>query len=112
MSPVWCSRSTAGVHLAPCHEFRGPRSDYVRQVALETTTAIAKSSDTQPFKWPHRTFLSGPVNAYCSEKLTPLRGSPSLGVRRLSTCLPFNKGLSEVSLPTVGAGIIAPNGPS
>ncbi|GFV93448.1 hypothetical protein TNCV_1987631 [Trichonephila clavipes] len=25
--------------LAPCHdEFRGPRSDYVRQVALETTT--------------------------------------------------------------------------
>ncbi|GFT49186.1 hypothetical protein TNCV_2860301 [Trichonephila clavipes] len=28
-----------GVPLAPCHdEFRGPRSDYVRQVALETTT--------------------------------------------------------------------------
>ncbi|GFV58570.1 hypothetical protein TNCV_2897471 [Trichonephila clavipes] len=31
-------RPTTGVHLAPCHdEFRGPRSDYVRQVALETT---------------------------------------------------------------------------
>ncbi|GFW64038.1 hypothetical protein TNCV_707431 [Trichonephila clavipes] len=29
------------VHLAPCHhEFRGPRSDYVRQVALATTTEV------------------------------------------------------------------------
>ncbi|GFU44237.1 hypothetical protein TNCV_367781 [Trichonephila clavipes] len=40
LSPLWCSRlrQTTGVHLAPCHdEFRGPRSDYVRQVALETT---------------------------------------------------------------------------
>ncbi|PRD22082.1 UNVERIFIED_CONTAM: hypothetical protein NCL1_50068 [Trichonephila clavipes] len=41
MSHVWCSRlrPTTGVHLAPCYdEFRGPRSDYVRQVALEATT--------------------------------------------------------------------------
>ncbi|GFT97943.1 hypothetical protein TNCV_2168341 [Trichonephila clavipes] len=39
LSLVWCSRPTTGVLLAPCHdEFRGPRSDYVRQVALETTT--------------------------------------------------------------------------
>ncbi|GFY18590.1 hypothetical protein TNCV_2398151 [Trichonephila clavipes] len=39
LSPVWCSRPTTGVPLAPCHdEFRGPRSDYVRQMALETTT--------------------------------------------------------------------------
>ncbi|GFV48933.1 uncharacterized protein TNCV_257581, partial [Trichonephila clavipes] len=31
-------RSTSGVLLAPCNdEFRGPRSDYVRQMALETT---------------------------------------------------------------------------
>ncbi|GFU72309.1 hypothetical protein TNCV_1136381 [Trichonephila clavipes] len=40
ISPVWCSRlrPTTGVHLAPCHdEFRGSRSEYVRQVALETT---------------------------------------------------------------------------
>ncbi|GFU66450.1 hypothetical protein TNCV_3806931 [Trichonephila clavipes] len=38
LSPVWCSRPTTGVLLAPCYdEFRGPRSDYVRQVALETT---------------------------------------------------------------------------
>ncbi|GFX82602.1 hypothetical protein TNCV_1192771 [Trichonephila clavipes] len=30
---------TTGVLLAPCHdEFRGPQSDYIRQVALETTT--------------------------------------------------------------------------
>ncbi|GFW06987.1 hypothetical protein TNCV_3691831 [Trichonephila clavipes] len=30
---------TTGVPLAPSHdEFRGPRSDYIRQVALETTT--------------------------------------------------------------------------
>ncbi|GFU11520.1 retrovirus-related Pol polyprotein from transposon 17.6 [Trichonephila clavipes] len=37
-TPVWFSRPTTGVLLAPCHdEFRGPRSDYVRQVALETT---------------------------------------------------------------------------
>ncbi|GFX71682.1 hypothetical protein TNCV_4131281 [Trichonephila clavipes] len=39
MSPVWCARlrPTTGLHLAPCNdEFRGPRSDYVRQVALET----------------------------------------------------------------------------
>ncbi|GFU24470.1 uncharacterized protein TNCV_2264331 [Trichonephila clavipes] len=38
--PVWCSRSrpTTGVLLAPCHdEFRGSRSDYVRQVALAAT---------------------------------------------------------------------------
>ncbi|GFU06216.1 uncharacterized protein TNCV_4765211 [Trichonephila clavipes] len=42
LSPVWCQRlrSTTGVHLAHCHdEFRGSRSDYVRQVALATTTA-------------------------------------------------------------------------
>ncbi|GFX73119.1 hypothetical protein TNCV_4501981 [Trichonephila clavipes] len=33
------SRPTTGVLLAPCDdEFRGPRSDYVRQVASETTT--------------------------------------------------------------------------
>ncbi|GFV36787.1 uncharacterized protein TNCV_197661 [Trichonephila clavipes] len=41
LSPVWCSRSklTTGVLLAHCHdEFRGPRSDYVRQGALATTT--------------------------------------------------------------------------
>ncbi|GFV62906.1 hypothetical protein TNCV_3719121 [Trichonephila clavipes] len=32
------SRPTTGVPLAPCrNEFRGSRSDYVRQVALETT---------------------------------------------------------------------------
>ncbi|GFU75867.1 transposable element Tcb1 transposase [Trichonephila clavipes] len=40
LSPVWCSRPrpTAGVHLSPGHdEFRGPRSDYVRQVVLATT---------------------------------------------------------------------------
>ncbi|GFX49160.1 hypothetical protein TNCV_5041541 [Trichonephila clavipes] len=41
LSPVWCSRlrPTTGVHLAPCHdEFRGPQSDYVRQVALAAST--------------------------------------------------------------------------
>ncbi|GFX99030.1 hypothetical protein TNCV_4302051 [Trichonephila clavipes] len=32
-------RPTTGVLLAPCHdEFRGPQSDYIRQVALATTT--------------------------------------------------------------------------
>ncbi|GFU41448.1 uncharacterized protein TNCV_4585971 [Trichonephila clavipes] len=32
------ARPTTGVHPAPCHkEFLGPRSDYVKQVALETT---------------------------------------------------------------------------
>ncbi|GFX55245.1 hypothetical protein TNCV_1157021 [Trichonephila clavipes] len=32
-------RPTTGVLLVPCHdEFRGPRSDYIRQVALATTT--------------------------------------------------------------------------
>ncbi|GFW78568.1 helitron_like_N domain-containing protein [Trichonephila clavipes] len=41
LSPIWCSRPMAGLLLAPCHdEFRGLRSDYVRQVALETTTSI------------------------------------------------------------------------
>ncbi|GFT29037.1 uncharacterized protein TNCV_3586871 [Trichonephila clavipes] len=35
------SRPTTGVLLAPCHdEFRGPRSDCVRQVTLETTTTL------------------------------------------------------------------------
>ncbi|GFU62725.1 uncharacterized protein TNCV_1519031 [Trichonephila clavipes] len=41
LSPVWCSRSRPmiGVLLDPCHgEFHGPRLDYVRQVALATTT--------------------------------------------------------------------------
>ncbi|GFW67876.1 uncharacterized protein TNCV_3872061 [Trichonephila clavipes] len=39
LSPVWCSRPTTGVPLTHCHdEFHGLRSDYVRQVALETTT--------------------------------------------------------------------------
>ncbi|GFX92730.1 uncharacterized protein TNCV_3180341 [Trichonephila clavipes] len=38
LSPVRCSRPTTGVLLAPCHdEFRGPRSDYVREVALAAT---------------------------------------------------------------------------
>ncbi|GFV65763.1 uncharacterized protein TNCV_4153991 [Trichonephila clavipes] len=39
LSPAWCSRPrpTTGVLLAFCHdEFRGPHSDYVRQVALVT----------------------------------------------------------------------------
>ncbi|GFY09573.1 zinc finger MYM-type protein 6 [Trichonephila clavipes] len=48
LSPVWCSRprSTTGVLLAPYHdEFRGPRSDYVRQVALATTTHIWHSRE-------------------------------------------------------------------
>ncbi|GFY07617.1 hypothetical protein TNCV_4094871 [Trichonephila clavipes] len=43
LSPEWCSRlwRTTGVHQAPCHdEFRGHRSDYVRQVALATTTTV------------------------------------------------------------------------
>ncbi|GFT57878.1 uncharacterized protein TNCV_4865861 [Trichonephila clavipes] len=40
-SSVWCSRlrPKTGVHVAHYHdEFRGPRSDYVRQVALTTAT--------------------------------------------------------------------------
>ncbi|GFS59150.1 hypothetical protein TNCV_70241 [Trichonephila clavipes] len=32
----------AGVPLAPYHDFRGPRSDYVRRVALETTDVSRK----------------------------------------------------------------------
>ncbi|GFV22024.1 hypothetical protein TNCV_4527091 [Trichonephila clavipes] len=40
-----------GVLLVPCHdEFRGPRSDYVRQVALETTHTTATT--TQPEQYP------------------------------------------------------------
>ncbi|GFX97737.1 histone-lysine N-methyltransferase SETMAR [Trichonephila clavipes] len=36
---------TTGVHLAPCQdEFRGPRSGYVRQVALETTSVFLSVS--------------------------------------------------------------------
>ncbi|GFX08541.1 hypothetical protein TNCV_4170401 [Trichonephila clavipes] len=36
-------KANDSVPLAPCHdEFRGPRSDYVRQVALETTTDVKK----------------------------------------------------------------------
>ncbi|GFV10552.1 hypothetical protein TNCV_3545811, partial [Trichonephila clavipes] len=35
----WCSRPTTGVPLAHCTmNFSGPRSDYVKQVALATTT--------------------------------------------------------------------------
>ncbi|GFX07767.1 uncharacterized protein TNCV_4160361 [Trichonephila clavipes] len=45
LSPVWCSRPkpTTSVLLDPCHdEFRGPHSDYVRQVALATTLIITR----------------------------------------------------------------------
>ncbi|PRD38273.1 UNVERIFIED_CONTAM: hypothetical protein NCL1_03966 [Trichonephila clavipes] len=43
LSPVWCSRPTTGVLLALCHdEFRGLQSNYVRQVALATTTTQHK----------------------------------------------------------------------
>ncbi|GFW83277.1 uncharacterized protein TNCV_2509171 [Trichonephila clavipes] len=51
LSPVWCSRprTTTGVLLAPCYdEFCGPRSDYVRQVAL--ATAIIPVSTTSAEK--------------------------------------------------------------
>ncbi|GFU09890.1 hypothetical protein TNCV_784391 [Trichonephila clavipes] len=42
------ARPTAGVHPAPCHdEFRGPRSDYVRQVAFETTTTEKEDTETR-----------------------------------------------------------------
>ncbi|GFX53084.1 hypothetical protein TNCV_1655431 [Trichonephila clavipes] len=44
--PVWCSRlrPTTGVPLAHSHdEFRGPRSDTVRQVALATTATKSTS---------------------------------------------------------------------
>ncbi|GFT95406.1 hypothetical protein TNCV_3326731 [Trichonephila clavipes] len=40
LTHVCCSRlrPTTGVHLTPCQdEFHEPRSDYVREVALETT---------------------------------------------------------------------------
>ncbi|GFV10762.1 hypothetical protein TNCV_1756001 [Trichonephila clavipes] len=45
----------------PCHdEFRGPRSDYVRQVALATTTTTTTSTKkvqwaiTGPFRKDHQ----------------------------------------------------------
>ncbi|GFW44417.1 hypothetical protein TNCV_1748461 [Trichonephila clavipes] len=41
----WCSRPRpiTGVLLAPSHdEFRGPRSDYVKLVALATTTLTSQ----------------------------------------------------------------------
>ncbi|GFV48603.1 uncharacterized protein TNCV_5068881 [Trichonephila clavipes] len=44
--PVGCSRpwSTMGVLLAPCHsELHGYCSDYVRQVALATTTSTTST---------------------------------------------------------------------
>ncbi|GFU67090.1 hypothetical protein TNCV_4969391 [Trichonephila clavipes] len=43
LSHVWCSKLwlTTGVHLALSqNEFRGPRSDVIRQVALVATTAL------------------------------------------------------------------------
>ncbi|GFX00239.1 hypothetical protein TNCV_297281 [Trichonephila clavipes] len=40
-----------GVLLAPCHdEFRGPRSDFVRQVALEKTTVQAHYEQLSDFE--------------------------------------------------------------
>ncbi|GFS49146.1 uncharacterized protein TNCV_2410101 [Trichonephila clavipes] len=45
--PVWCSRPTTGVLLAPCHDkFRGPRSDYVRQSDMEEQVKTKKSQMT------------------------------------------------------------------
>ncbi|GFT22474.1 hypothetical protein TNCV_3274381 [Trichonephila clavipes] len=38
LSPVWCSRPSTS---CPCHdELRGPRSDYVRQVASENNNKL------------------------------------------------------------------------
>ncbi|GFU27901.1 uncharacterized protein TNCV_450001 [Trichonephila clavipes] len=50
--PVWSSRptTTTGVLLTPCHdEFHGPRSDYVRQVALVTTTTTTSCGSKADF---------------------------------------------------------------
>ncbi|GFU42745.1 integrase catalytic domain-containing protein [Trichonephila clavipes] len=45
LSPVWWSRPTTGVLLAPCHdEFLGPRSDYVRQKNREKALRIELKS--------------------------------------------------------------------
>ncbi|GFV61658.1 hypothetical protein TNCV_188161 [Trichonephila clavipes] len=46
-------RLTAVVHLALHRdEFRGPRSDYVRQVALATTTTQQICRGSKPSRWP------------------------------------------------------------
>ncbi|GFY14393.1 uncharacterized protein TNCV_1021581 [Trichonephila clavipes] len=53
----WCHhlslRPKTDVHLAPWHdEFRGPRSDYIRQGALETTTIGVQKCYALRSKWP------------------------------------------------------------
>ncbi|GFT16549.1 hypothetical protein TNCV_281621 [Trichonephila clavipes] len=54
MSPIWCSqlRLTPSVHLALCFdEFRGPRSDSVRQVPLTTTTKVRLIPNIKAFEF-------------------------------------------------------------
>ncbi|GFU59667.1 hypothetical protein TNCV_3186351 [Trichonephila clavipes] len=53
-----------GVPLAPCHdEFRGPRSDYVRQVALETTTINLQNFSEALLAEISRAYFNPPPNA-------------------------------------------------
>ncbi|GFX78014.1 hypothetical protein TNCV_971681 [Trichonephila clavipes] len=42
-------RATAGVDLDPCHdELRGPRCDYLRQMALATTLSLCSGVVLNP----------------------------------------------------------------
>ncbi|GFY20282.1 hypothetical protein TNCV_209141 [Trichonephila clavipes] len=56
-SPVWCSRlrPMTGVLLAPCQDqFRGPRSDYVRQTLLCNGITVRSLSGSDPPKMSWR----------------------------------------------------------
>ncbi|GFW50114.1 uncharacterized protein TNCV_4695321 [Trichonephila clavipes] len=71
MSPVWFSRSTTGVLLAPSYEeFRGPCSDYVRQVVL----AITYPLDQWFPNWTLRTLRGPDIIQWFRGKLKSIRG--------------------------------------
>ncbi|GFW37611.1 uncharacterized protein TNCV_4028071 [Trichonephila clavipes] len=49
LSPVWCSKPMTGVLLAPCHdEFRGPGSNYVRQIDEFITSTFSQNMKNSP----------------------------------------------------------------
>ncbi|GFT57227.1 hypothetical protein TNCV_1692331 [Trichonephila clavipes] len=73
---LWCLRlpPTTGVHLAPCHdEFRRPRSDYIRQVALATKTL----ANLTPSFIPTGRHLSSDDAKPCLEILQSCRENPN-----------------------------------
>ncbi|GFW74123.1 hypothetical protein TNCV_4176681 [Trichonephila clavipes] len=105
---VSCSRSTTGVLLATCHdEFRRPRSDYVRQVGLETTT-------TEYFSQNRDSSEKATLGQFCTHFCPLMHQSHSLSLStlRVYVCgaLPREAEIMATVLKLyVAANVVGPN---